>query len=120
MINRCLVCAGKSQWIFYAVARCLAARRSVIWHRGPKTYYFTDTGVQVVDMQDIEPPPGTWCFVDSAHATEVPTLVCDGDEELFPIYVTSPKESRWSKLHQLRLPHMIIMNPWTLAELRKA
>ncbi|PVF98988.1 hypothetical protein CPB86DRAFT_796921 [Serendipita vermifera] len=39
---------------------------------------------------------------------------------LFPVYVTSPKEERWEKLHQLRYPKLVIMNPWTMAELEKA
>jgi len=58
--------------------------------------------------------------VDSTEADRLPTMIYDPLTQLFPIYVTSPNEERWAKLHQLRLPEVFIMNPWTRAELEKA
>jgi len=65
-------------------------------------------------------PQYTWCFVDSTDADALPTAIYHPIWKLFPIYVTSPKEKRWAKLHQLRYPKLIIMNPWTRTELEKA
>src|ERR1700761_7746266 len=59
--------------------------------------------------------PYTWCFVDSINADQLPEEIFDPLNRLFPIYVTSPKSERWAKLHQLRLPTLFIMNPWTRA-----
>jgi hypothetical protein len=76
--------------------------------------------MEIIDPRDFRHPPYTWCLVDSTAAYSLPDMIYDPLSRLFPVYVTSPKEERWAKLHQLRLPKLIVMNPWTRAELEKA
>lgn len=115
------MCAGKTTWIYYALRHCVGEKQPVIWYTGGKFYLFSDKGVErFEDPMTGRHPPYTWCFVDSRYADRLPAMIYDRISRLFPVYVTSPKEERWEKLHQLRLPQLVIMNPWTLAELKKA
>jgi hypothetical protein len=120
MTNYYLECAGKTIWIYYALRHCLGEKQPVIWYLGNNFYFFSDRGVETIDPRHFRHPSYTWCFVDSTQAESLPPTIYDPIYELFPIYVTSPKEEHWAKLHQLRLPTLIIMNPWTRAELEKA
>ncbi|KAF8523807.1 hypothetical protein JB92DRAFT_3140665 [Gautieria morchelliformis] len=88
---------GKTLWIHYALSRCLGQKQPVIWYRAKKFYFFSD----------------------NAHADSLPAMISDRLNCLFPIYVTSPKQEHWDKLHQQRLKELVIMNPWTRAELEK-
>ena len=82
---------------------------------GGELHLFSDAGVEIIG--DHHPRPDfTWCFVDFAHAVPLHIKLY----KLFPVYVTSPKRSRWEKLYQQRHPELVIMNPWTKAELEKA
>jgi hypothetical protein len=120
MTNYCLVCAGKSLWIHYALRRCLGEKQATIWYLSGKFYYFSDT-LEIFDpTTHTLHPPHTWCFVDSTEADVLPTAIYNPLWKLFPIYVTSPKEERWAKLHQIRIPTLIVMNPWTRTELLAA
>lgn len=115
------VFAGKTWWIYYALRRCLEEKRPVLWYRSKEYYLFSDSGFEVVDLKSISYPEPTWCFVDSKSADSLFDEICDPDNGLFPIYVTSPKQRRWDKLHQQdRYPNVVVMNPWTRAELEKA
>jgi|ERR1700761_136490 len=114
------MCAGKTLWIYYALRRCLGQKQPVIWYRGGVFHFFSAAGVQIIEPQHLPHPSFTWCLVDSTHADFLPITIYDPLYELFPIYITSPKQERWAKLHQQRLPKLIIMNPWTRAELEKA
>jgi len=113
------VCAGKTLWIRYALRRCLGEKQPVIWYLSGHFHLFSDT-VEIINPMRLLHPHYTWCFVDSTDADLLPTMIYQPIWKLFPIYVTSPKAERWEKLHQLRLPELIIMNPWTRAELEKA
>lgn len=115
------MCAGKTTWIYYALRRCVGEKQAVIWYRGGIFYLFTDEGVEIFEHPVAgRHPQHTWCFVDSTEAERLPSMIYDWISAFFPVYVTSPKEERWAKLHQLRMPELVIMNPWTLAELEKA
>ncbi|KAF8500086.1 hypothetical protein BU17DRAFT_102563 [Hysterangium stoloniferum] len=92
---------GKTSWISYALRYCLREKQPVVWYRFGNCYSF---------------PGRVW-------PSSIPyiTGAVGNTRELFPVYVTSPKESRWSKLPQSgRIPELIVMNPWTLDELEKA
>jgi len=119
MTNHCLACAGKTLWIRYALRRCLGEKQPVIWYHWDKYIFFSET-VEIINPTHLTHPEYTWCFVDSTDADRLPLMIYDPLCKLFPIYVTSPREERWAKLHQLRLPELIIMNPWTRTELGKA
>ncbi|KAF8524690.1 hypothetical protein BU17DRAFT_42824 [Hysterangium stoloniferum] len=114
---------GKTRWIHYALRYCLGEKQPVVWCRFNKCYFFSESGVDIIDpVLHRSGAKHTWCFVDSMDAPEtLPPSVCSSDGELFPVYITSPKVSRWRKLHQSgRIPKLIVMNPWTLDELEKA
>ncbi|KAF8891473.1 hypothetical protein CPB84DRAFT_1683318, partial [Gymnopilus junonius] len=111
---------GKSMWIYYALRRCLGEKQPVIWYRSGEFHLFSNAGVQVIDPEYLRHPPFTWCFVDAFQADSVPPAAAVQDNQVFPIYVTSPKEERWAKLRQARTPELIVMNPWTRGELEKA
>ncbi|KAF8518127.1 hypothetical protein BU17DRAFT_91228 [Hysterangium stoloniferum] len=114
---------GKTSWISYALRYCLGEKQPVVWYRFANCYFFSGSGVVIINPLDHRcSGKHTWCFVDSMDAREtLPHKICSPAIELFPVYVTSPKESRWRKLHQSgRIPQLIVMNPWTLDELKKA
>ncbi|KAF8513564.1 hypothetical protein BU17DRAFT_95255 [Hysterangium stoloniferum] len=114
---------GKTSWIHYAVRYCLGERQPVVWYQVEKCYFFSESGVDIIDpMLHQSGGKHTWCLVDSLDAPQtLPHSICSQSRQLFPIYVTSPKLSCWFKLYQSgRLPELIIMNPWSLDELEKA
>ena len=114
------MCAGKTRWIHYALRRCLGEKRPAIWYLSGGFYLFSDP-LKKINHEEHVFPEYTWCFVDATDADQqLPTEIYNPIFKLFPIYVTSPKEQRWAKLHQLRIPTLIIMNPWTRTELEKA
>ncbi|KAF8891465.1 hypothetical protein CPB84DRAFT_1784176 [Gymnopilus junonius] len=92
--------------------RCLGEKQPVIWYRSGEFHLFSNAGVQVIDPEYLRHPPFT--------CDSVPPEVAVQDNQVFPIYVTSPKEERWATLRQARTPELIVMNPWTRGELEKA
>ncbi|KAF8509655.1 hypothetical protein BU17DRAFT_56005 [Hysterangium stoloniferum] len=114
---------GKTSWIHYAIRYCLGERQPVVWYQVEKCYFFSESGVDIIDpMLHQSGGKHTWCLVDSLDAPQtLPHSICSQSRQLFPIYVTSPKLLCWFKLYQSgRLPELIIMNPWSLDELEKA
>ncbi|KAF8523873.1 hypothetical protein BU17DRAFT_85290 [Hysterangium stoloniferum] len=114
---------GKTRWINYAIRYCLGERQPVVWYQVNECYFFSESGVDIINLM-LHQSGGkdTWCLVDSQHAPQtLPPSICSVSIQRFPVYVTSPSESRWSKLQQSgRIPKLIVMNPWTLDELEKA
>lgn len=80
---------------------------------------FSSAGVELVRDGFIPPVDYTWCFVDAAKAN-VPRSIFRDTTKLFPVYVTWPEQSNWVKFEQLRLPKLIVMNPWTINEMKEA
>ncbi|KAF8513599.1 hypothetical protein BU17DRAFT_53205 [Hysterangium stoloniferum] len=114
---------GKSSWISYALRYCLGQKWPIVWYRYGNCFFFSRSGVVIIDpLVHQSGGKHTWCFVDSMDASEtLPHHICFPGIQLFPVYVTSPKESRWRKLVQSRrIPQLIVMNPWTLDELKTA
>jgi len=109
----------KNSLDYYAWRRCLGEKQPVIWFLGGQFHLFSDTA-EIIDPMHLLDPQYTWCFVDSTDADILPTTVYNPIWKLFPIYVTSSKEERWRKLHELRFPEVIVMNPWIRTELEKA
>jgi hypothetical protein len=62
-----------------------------------------------------------WTFVDSDESKEgiPPSLVHHGTS-LFVIYITSPAKERWSRLHKTVYDTIVVMNPWSKAEIFRA
>jgi len=115
---------GKSFWIYYALRRCLAERKPVIWYYQGVCQLFTDQGVYRVPATF---PPGSfksvvWTLVDSDESRDgIPQQLIPRSTRLFVIYVTSPAKERWSRLDKT-VPYdtVIIMNPWTRKEIHLA
>jgi hypothetical protein len=119
-----LVRQGKSFWIYYALRRCLAERKPVIWLHQKVYHLFIDDGVYAVpnDFQAGSFKSVVWTLVDSDESPHgiPPDLIAHGTR-LFVIYVTSPAKHRWSRLEKT-VPFfaVIIMNPWTKKEIHLA
>ncbi|KAF8521913.1 hypothetical protein BU17DRAFT_14993, partial [Hysterangium stoloniferum] len=113
---------GKTSWIDYALRYCLGKKQPVVRYLFGNCYFFSGSGVVIIDPLLYQSGgKHTWCFVDVIDGEMLPPKICSSDIELFPVYVTYPKESRWHTLHQTqRIPSLIVMNPWTLDELEKA
>jgi len=119
-----LVRQGKSFWIYYALRRCLAERKPVIWLHQKVYHLFIDDGVYAVpnDFQPGSFKSVVWTLVDSDESPHgiPPDLIAHGTR-LFIMYVTSPAKHRWSRLEKT-VPFfaVIIMNPWTKKEIHLA
>jgi hypothetical protein len=62
-----------------------------------------------------------WTLVDSDSSQEgVPPHLADPGTGHFIIYSTSPQKERWSRLHKTTQVSIVVMNPWTMAELVQA
>ncbi|KAF8521910.1 hypothetical protein BU17DRAFT_87460 [Hysterangium stoloniferum] len=113
---------GKTSWINYALRYCLGKKQPVVRYLFGNCYFFSGSGVVIIDPLLYQSGgKHTWCFVDVIDGEMLPPKICSSDIQLFPVYVTYPKESHWHTLHQSqRIPSLIVMNPWTLDELEKA
>jgi hypothetical protein len=114
---------GKSVWIYYALRRCLAEKKPIIWYREQACYLFVEEGVYEV-------PAGfkpsyfktfVWTLVDSDSSKEgPPPLLIDHGTHLYVIYVTSPDKQRWSRMEKTMSRVVVVMDPWTKEEIRYA
>ncbi|EDR05961.1 uncharacterized protein LACBIDRAFT_329135 [Laccaria bicolor S238N-H82] len=111
---------GKSVWVYYALRRCLAERKPVIWYYQKHCYLFVEEGVYVMPdhFQKAHFKRFIWTLVDSDEAKEgVPEYLVPHGTRLFVIYSTSPRRDRWSRLHKTVRPIVAIMNPWERKEI---
>ena len=107
---------GKSVWRYYALRRCAGDRRDVIWYEAGERFLFTEEGVRLLPQNESWGP--TWTLVDTdSAAEEVPSHLIAHGTEHFVIFCTSPKKSRWSRLHKSVLRVLIVMNPWKRNEI---
>ena len=108
---------GKSVWRYYALRRCVAERRDVIWYEAGERFLFTEEGVRLLSQNESWGP--TWTLmIDTDSAPEgVPSHFIAHGTEHFVIFCTSPKKSRWSCLHKSVLTILIVMNPWKRNEI---
>jgi hypothetical protein len=62
-----------------------------------------------------------WTFVDSdASRDGVPDDLIFHGTRLFAVYVTSPAKERWSRMDKVVNRIVVVMDPWTKAEIRYA
>jgi hypothetical protein len=123
MLRSCLVRTGKSVWIYYALRRCLADRKPVVWLNKGTYHLFVEEGVYAMpaDFQQAEFHTILWTLVDSDESKEgVPPYLVMHDTSLFVIYATSPAKERWGRLIKTVRPTRVIMNPWTRGEMYRA
>lgn len=121
--NTCIVCKGKSIWVYYALRRRLAEMKPVMWYRGGTRYLFVAEGVyqapRCYDSTHFH--KFVWTLVDSDEAIDgVPSRLVPHGTRLFVIYSTSPHKERWHRLHKTVSSFRVIMNPWTRTEISYA
>jgi len=117
---------GKSFWLYYALRRCHAEKRPVIWpsYQGIN-YIFVEDGVYRMgaDFAEAQYKTIIWTLLDS-------DLLASGSpnnfnqpriaHKFFVIYATSPARERW-KPFEKNFPtlHHVIMNQWTRGEIHQ-
>ena len=110
---------GKSVWVYYALRRCLAESKPVIWYYCGACYLFVEGVYRMPTYFEIQ--GFVWTLVDSDSSSEgaLPHLADHGTRH-FIIYSTAPRRERWSRLHKTMRVTVVIMNPWTRAEIVRA
>lgn len=116
------MCLGKTYWWYYALRRRIGDKKPILLYQGENSYLFCSAGVLVVPTsQGFRFNSRMWTLIDSVNAStgfpeNMNTLVAN----IFPIYITSPQQKRWSSAVQFWSVHRVIMNPWTRAEMEYA
>ncbi|KAH9007281.1 hypothetical protein EDB86DRAFT_2870989 [Lactarius hatsudake] len=114
---------GKSYWILYALHRCLCEGKPVIWYYDSKWYLFVAEDVYELfrDFPSVGFKTRVWTLVDTDEdKSGIPPYLAVQFTKHFIIYTASPQSSPWDRLDKTTLLKVIIMNPWTRAELSKA
>ena len=113
----------KSVWVYYALRRCLAERKPVVWYSKERCYLFVEEGVYEMpaDFQQANFKSYIWTLVDSDEAPEgVPPYLVPHRTPLSVVFSTSPCGDKWSRLHKTVRPVVTIMNPWKRKEILRA
>jgi hypothetical protein len=114
---------GKTVWLYYALRRCLAEKRPVIWCYRQKPYMFVEEGVYEMGkhFQEATYKIDVWTLVDSGQSPSgVPIDFVQHNMFFFVIYATPPVKERWSHLHRTVSETVVVMNPWTRGEIHRA
>ena len=88
-------------------------------------FLFVDEGVYMLllDWHHVDFRPYIWTFVDSDQHRDLeivpPKLVPHGTV-LYVLYVTSPVAQRWSRMDKTTRLDVVIMNPWSRDEIKRA
>ena len=109
--------------MYYALCRCLAEKRPVIWRYRGELYMFVEEGVywMSTDFRRAWYHTDVWTLIDSdVSQGGIPTEFAERDLPFFIIYVTSPTRSRWSRMSKAFRLRVIVMNPWTRSEIYHA
>jgi hypothetical protein len=114
---------GKSYWALYALRRCLAEKKPVMWYSDARLFLFVKEGV----YESPERPRHSifktlvWTLIDTDQAKEgVPPHLSEHDTAHFIIYTTSPDWKRWGRLRKTTQSAVCVMNPWKKTEILKA
>ena len=110
-------------FLFYALCRCLAEKRPVIWSYRKIYHIFVEDGVyemgeyfQVARYNNL-----VWTLVDSDKSPSgVPEMLVTHGTRFFVIYASPPASGRWARLEKAVTPITIVMNPWTRNEIHRA
>jgi hypothetical protein len=109
--------------LYYALRRCLAEKRPVIWRWCKEPYLFVEEGVYVMApiFYRAQYKMSVWTLIDSDHSKDgIPDQFIDQNMSFFVIYATSPARERWSRLHKFYTLEVVVMNPWTRGEIHRA
>jgi hypothetical protein len=97
--------------------------KPVIWLYRGSYFLFVEEGVFAmgsrVDQTYFEGV--VWTLVDSDESPKgVPPHLVPQNTCLFVIFTTSPSNQRWSRMHKTVRTAVLLMNPWTKAEILQA
>ncbi len=77
--------------------------------------------LRVEDVNTDAFAPFLWAFIDADERKfGVPERLAGHDTKLYIIFVTYPERQRWSCLESCTSNVEIVMNPWSLEEIRQA
>jgi len=114
---------GKSFWVFYALRRCLAEKKPVIWYHESTPFLFVEDGVYKA-REHFGPTTHktlVWTLVDSDESPSgVPSRLTVKGTQHFIIFNTSPQPMRWKHMEKSTNWAICVMNPWTRKEISKA
>jgi len=114
---------GKSVWLYYALRRCLAEKRPVIWCWRNSPYMFIEEGVYKMapDFHDSQYERVVWTLIDSDQSKDgIPNEYIGRDIPFFVISAIFPAKERWSRLHTSYTLTVVVMDPWTRGEIYRA
>jgi len=97
---------GKTVWVYYALCRCLAEKRPVIWRHD-----FWEASYKTI----------IWTLIDSDQSSQngFPTEFSYQDMPFYIIYCTSSASEHWSRLEKAYRLMYVVMNPWTRGEINQ-
>jgi len=117
------VCKGKTYWVTYAIRRRLGEQKPFLWYLGGYCYLYVEDGVFEQPVERVRPrvfAPYLWAFVDAdARPTGIPEHLVY-HTNLYIMFTTSPNRDRWKRLAKYTSCMVIIMNTWSLEEIRQA
>jgi hypothetical protein len=104
------------------VRRRLGEQKPFLWYRG-RCFLFAEDGVFHQDVESVSADDFAlflWAFVDAdARATGIPESLVQ-NTNLYIMFTTSPKRDRWKTLKKCTDCAEIIMDTWSVEEIRQA
>lgn len=98
-------------------------KRPVIWSHFHESYLFVDDGVFRFRDAGFSAQfhKVVWTLVDSGPSQmDLPQVLIGHNMPFFIIFATSPTVERWSNFDQAYSVTVVVMNPWTRAEIHRA
>ncbi|KAF8523115.1 hypothetical protein BU17DRAFT_86251 [Hysterangium stoloniferum] len=115
---------GKTLWQIYAARRCASEKRPFLWLYKDRYTLFVEEGAYTLptswEHDDFLPGSRVWVFIDSESDPGALTMLTSVGTEFVVFFTTSPSEQRWHKLHKTTSYHLLIMNPWSIGEMKQA
>jgi hypothetical protein len=105
--------------MYYALRRRIGEQEPILLYQGQSSYLFCHAGVlDVPNDQRFLFNERIWIIVDSFNARNgIPEHMSTLAANLFPIYLSSPKQERWRNADQFYFTRVAIMNPWSEEEI---
>jgi hypothetical protein len=103
--------------------RCCAETRPFILYMEGIRYLFVEEGVFQAPSTFLSSQYRgfVWTLVDADEATDgVPEQLVPNHTGHFIIYATSPKRSRWTRVHKTVRERIVVMDLWTWKEILRA
>jgi hypothetical protein len=114
-------------WIDYALCRCLAEKRPVIWSYYRHPVMFAEGGAYCMEAQfasqfaEAEYKSVPWALVDAdIFWGGIPEDIVRQNKRFFGIYVSDLPKEDWSCLQKAVPVKVVVMNPWTRSEIHQA